>query len=501
MGKSGKRQAEETLPTKATKKKEEVSKKDEDKMSDDEIEFEDPYEDEFEEEEVVENEEDEEGEEEEEYFEQMRDGEKIGSLTIGEADVDEEDEADDKNKKVWKPGDALEEGEELDYDPSTYTMLHSLGTQWPCLSFSFVPDGLGAQRTKFPHTLYMTAGTQAGEVEGNSLIIMKVSRLNKTYVDEDEEEDEDEDENEDATDDDPILETASLATPSINKVKVMPQQDKNTLIALWGDNGKVNIYDVRKYLLAVDSGSSSLLPKKEAPKYQVTNHKNEGFALDWSPTVLGRLLSGDCTKYIYESDVTNNTTISKPYESHSGSVEDIQWSPTEKDVFASCSVDKTVKIWDSRATARKAMITVTAHKSDVNTLSWNKKVPYLLATGSDDCSFSIWDLRNFKPDATVAHFTFHEEPICCVEWNPNDDSQLVVVSEDNQVTIWDMALEADDGEEPSEFPPQLFFVHQGQHEVKEAHWHPQIPNLVATTSADGFNLFITANSTEVAPPE
>jgi len=160
-----------------------------------------------------------------------------------------------------------------------------------------------------------------------------------------------------------------------------------------------------------------------------------------------------------------------------------------------------VKIWDSRAATRKAMITVKTHKSDVNTLSWNKKVPYLLATGSYDCSFKIWDLRTFKPDATVAHFTFHEKPISCVEWNPNDDSQLVVVSEDDQVTIWDMGLEPDDGEEPSEFPPQLFFVHQGQHEVKEAHWHPQIPNLIATTSGDGFNMFITANSTEVAPPE
>lgn len=349
----------------------------------------------------------------------------------------------------------------------------------------------------------MAAGTQAGNAEGNSLILMKVSRLNKTYNEDEEDEDEDEedDETEEATDDDPILETANLGTPSVNKVKVMPQADKNALVATWADTGKVNVYDVRKYLIAVDSGSSSLLPKKEMPRFVVSSHKNEGFALDWSPSVMGRLLSGDCTKYIYETDTNSGTTVSKPYESHTGSVEDLQWSPTEKDVFASCSVDKTVKIWDSRATARKAMITVTAHKSDINSLSWNKKVPYLLATGSDDCSFSVWDLRNFKPEATVAHFTFHEEPICCVEWNPNDDSQLAVVSEDNQVTIWDMALEADEGEEPTEFPPQLFFVHQGQHEVKEAHWHPQIPNLVATTSADGFNLFITANSTEVAPPE
>jgi len=518
MGK-GKRQAEEALPKVQKKKVEEPEKEkgkgkgkakveDEDaSMEDSDIEFEDPYEDEFEEEELVENEDDDEEEDEEkEYWKQSATGEEkvsFGAVSAfgEEDDSDDDDEEEDSGpKQVWRPGDALEEGEELDYDPSTYNMLHSLGTQWPCLSFAFIPDVLGASRTKFPHTLYLAAGTQAAEIDKNSLIVMKISRMNKTKEDSDDEFDED-DSDEDAADDDPILESASFSTQGINRVKVMPQQDKNSLIAMWLDTGKVQVYDVRKYVTAVDSGMSSQLPKKEASKYQVSSHKNEGFALDWSPTVMGRLLTGDCDKYIYETDFYTNTTISQPYTAHTASVEDVQWSPSEKDVFASCSVDTTVKVWDSRASARKAMISVKVHKSDVNSLSWNKKVPYLLATGSDDCAFSIWDLRKFNPDAAVAHFTFHDKPICCVEWNPNDDTQLVVVSEDNQVTIWDMGLEADDGEEPSEFPPQLFFMHQGQQEVKEAHWHPQIPNLIATTAADGFNLFITSNSTEVAPPE
>ena len=37
-----------------------------------------------------------------------------------------------------------------------------------------------------------------------------------------------------------------------------------------------------------------------------------------------------------------------PYVGHSASVEDLQWSNTEENVFASCSVDCSVKIFDVR---------------------------------------------------------------------------------------------------------------------------------------------------------
>jgi ribosome assembly protein RRB1 len=66
-------------------------------------------------------------------------------------------------------------------------------------------------------------------------------------------------------------------------------------------------------------------------------------------------------------------------------------------VFASCSSDKSVRVWDVRAKGRKsAAQIVRAHDSDVNVMSWNRGTSYLLATGGDEGGIKIWDLRNLK---------------------------------------------------------------------------------------------------------
>ena len=62
-----------------------------------------------------------------------------------------------------------------------------------------------------------------------------------------------------------------------------------------------------------------------------------------------------------------------------------QWSPTEADVFASCSVDQTLRIWDARR-KDSSVISIKAHDSDVNVISWNR---YLI-TLSDKIQVSTY---------------------------------------------------------------------------------------------------------------
>lgn len=137
----------------------------------DDLVFEDPFGDEFEPEEM--------GEEEGGLESIGEDGEegagapgvKAGAAAVG-MDVDGDDARPEQEvqTKVWRAGvDELTEGEELEYDSTAYHMYHSLRPEWPCLSFDVIRDSLGANRSRFPHTVFAVAGTQADRAENNRL--------------------------------------------------------------------------------------------------------------------------------------------------------------------------------------------------------------------------------------------------------------------------------------------------------------------------------------------
>ncbi|KAJ9087697.1 Ribosome assembly protein rrb1, variant 3 [Entomophthora muscae] len=237
-----------------------------------------------------------------------------------------------------------------------------------------------------------------------------------------------------------------------------------------------------------------------------THGMHEGYAMDWSSLEAGKLLTGDNDRRIYLTTINDSGIFPDrvPFFGHQSSVEDLQWSPVQKNIFASCSADKTVRIWDIRA-KKRAHVTFTAHDEDVNVISWNRNVSHLLASGSDDGTFSIWDLRSLKvvsggKPAPVAHFKWHTAPITSIEWHPTDESTLAVAGADDQVTQWDLSVEQDD-EDPAHaalkqangavIPPQLLFSHQGQTNIKEIHWHRQLPGCMVSTAESGFNIFKT----------
>ncbi|KAI4335307.1 hypothetical protein L6164_013967 [Bauhinia variegata] len=437
--------------------------------------------------------------------------------------------------KVWQPGvDKLEEGEELQCDPSAYNSLHAFHIGWPCLSFDIVRDSLGLVRTEFPHTVYFMAGTQAEKASYNSIGIFKVSNISgkrrelvpKPSTDESEMGDEDSDSDDDSDDENPdgpkapILQLRKVSHEGcINRIRSMTQNPH--ICAAWADTGYVKIWDFSSHLNALAAsetegaqGVASVFNQDPLIKFK---HKDEGYAIDWNPLVPGRLVSGDCKNCIYLWEPTSGATWNvdnTPFVGHSASVEDLQWSPTEPHVFASASVDGSIAIWDTRL-GKSPAASFKAHNADVNVMSWNRLASCMLASGSDDGTFSIRDLRLLKEgDSVVAHFEYHKYPITSIEWSPHEASSLAVSSSDNQLTIWDLSLEKDEEEEaefkaktkeqvnaPADLPPQLLFIHQGQKDIKELHWHTQIPGMIVSTAADGFNILMPSNIQNTLPAD
>ena len=85
------------------------------------------------------------------------------------------------------------------------------------------------------------------------------------------------------------------------------------------------------------------------------------------------------------------------------SVEDLQWSPAEPAVLASCSADRNICVWDARVGNTKPGATILgAHDADVNVISWNKLVNYLVVSGElASCKLRL-HTRTVPPDCSCA---------------------------------------------------------------------------------------------------
>lgn len=199
----------------------------------------------------------------------------------------------------------------------------------------------------------------------------------------------------------------------MNRVRAQPLPPSRPLppvtspyyAASWAETGKVHIWDVRPLIEALDVPGYTLDRKRtNNPAYTVNTHgRAEGFAMDWAADSANsaslRLLTGDIHSKIYLTTTSQASfvTQTQPYASHTSSVEDLQWSPAEPTVFASCSADQSIRIWDIRAKGRKNVVGIApAHESDVNVISWNKGTSYLLLSGGDEGQIKAWDLRNVK---------------------------------------------------------------------------------------------------------
>lgn len=242
--------------------------------------------------------------------------------------------------------------------------------------------------------------------------------------------DSDEEDNEDDLDEDPVLEFRSVPhNGGVNRVRAQPLAPSSSLVpvsqpyyaATWAETGKVHIWDIRPLIESLDTpGYAMDKTRTSKPAFTINSHgRAEGFAMDWAssgganPSAL-RLLTGDVYSRIYLTTTTTSSfnALSQPFMSHTSSVEDIQWSPSEPTVFASCSADCSIQIWDVRTKGRKSATGIDhAHGSDVNVISWNRSAAYLMLSGGDEGGIKVWDLRSVNKREYVFVISVHNRAV------------------------------------------------------------------------------------------
>lgn len=225
-----------------------------------------------------------------------------------------------------------------------------------------------------------------------------------------EDSDDEDDEDCEALDEDPIFEQRSIPhLGTVNRIRAqrlatpgLPAIAQPYYASTFSETGKVHIYNVRPLIESLDVPGYALdRNSANTPVFTIDSHKTEGYAMDWNaPTASSlSLLTGDNDSRIYLTTAGNADfrPSPNPFLSHDASVEDLQWSPTEITVFASCSVDRSIRVWDVRSKARQSVASIIdAHNSDVNVISWNRLTSYLLLSGGDEGDIRVWDLRNIK---------------------------------------------------------------------------------------------------------
>ena len=146
-----------------------------------------------------------------------------------------------------------------------------------------------------------------------------------------------------------------------------------------------------------------------------------------------------------------------------------------RNLLASSSADKTVKLWDLYTT--KCAKSYTHHTDKVCTLAWHPKESTILLSGSYDRTVVAADMR--APDAKVPRWGV-ESDVETVRWDPHDPNFFYISTEAGIIHYHDVRNAPSD---PSKTKP-IWTLHAHDESVSAFDINPVIPGFMATGSTD-----------------
>jgi periodic tryptophan protein 1 len=143
----------------------------------------------------------------------------------------------------------------------------------------------------------------------------------------------------------------------------------------------------------------------------------------------------DKKKASKKSSSSNSSTSTGTSTGHSDAVLGLAWNHVHRHLLASCSADKTAKVWDLDHSGR-VLHTFKHHKGKVHNVAWNPVEHSILALASYDLTASVVDARS--PDSNrVAKYALPSE-VEAMLWNTHAPSNLLLSCDNGQVLSFDV---------------------------------------------------------------
>ncbi|KAF2804056.1 uncharacterized protein BDZ99DRAFT_467777 [Mytilinidion resinicola] len=235
------------------------------------------------------------------------------------------------------------------------------------------------------------------------------------------------------------------------------------------ESGALDLWDAAK--LRTDASNSFL--------GRSTKHTGAIKTLQFNTTKHNLLATAGAKGEIYIHDISDPTDLENAFRLSTSApraddIETLDWNKKVPHILATGSNGGFVSVWDVRQKRQNMALNLPGQKK-VSAVAWDPDVPTRLVTAiPDDQSpvLLVWDLRNSNaPEKTLRG---HEQGILSVSWCGQDGDLLLSCGMDNRTICWNPHT----GQSLGEFPIVTNWTFQTR-------FNPHNPSLLATASFDG----------------